>query len=245
VRIGQVCEKTGLSERTVRYYCEERLISPKAYEVSGRVYRDYSHEDVRRLKTIAVLRKGMFSIEEIKTMLASPETIQTVLDGYYERISSELSERIDIMQAIRDIDFSDIASADILAKRMESAFERRSLPAKDIDPDFSRFEPDAPEEKAAAYELFRQRERHRLLWGKWIVIATAVLNVLLSLLSAFVGQFTLLSFVLQFVLSCLLIMGYSWVRYLFIADGFLTALFFPADVCTACTLSSQWVCCRL
>lgn len=228
MKIGQVCEKTGLTERTIRYYCAERLVEPKTYEVAGRTYRDYSSADVKQLETVAALRRALFTIDEIKTMLASTDTMQTVLAGYHTRISSETRERLDILQAINAIDFSSVSSVEMLVKQMQSVSCRMELPPRDVNPDFSRFETESKEEKEAAYAAYQEREAVRYLWGQRIVVTIAVINVILTVVSAFVGQFNLLSFVWQLVCSALLVMGYGWVRYLFIAGGMISSLAYLA-----------------
>lgn len=226
MKISQVVEKTGLTERTIRYYCEEGLVSPKTYEVSGRLYRDYSKEDIKRLETVAALRKALFTIEEIKTMLSSSDRITDVLTGYHRRISAETRERLDILNAINQIDFTNVDSIDVLVSRMASVSRRMELPPRDVNPDFSRFDSESREEKDAEYVAYQEREASRYLWGQRIVITIAVVNVIMSILSAFVGQFNFFSFVWQLVCSGLLVMGYGWVRYLFITGGFISAFMY-------------------
>ena len=69
MRIKAVCEASGLTDRTVRYYIEEELISPVYTEnYLGRKTFDFSESDIQKLNDIAVLRKFGFSIAEIKEM---------------------------------------------------------------------------------------------------------------------------------------------------------------------------------
>lgn len=75
MQIKEVCERTNLSRRTIRYYEEEGLISPETETRNGRTYRNYSEADIEELLIIASLRKAWFSIEEIKTMRKEPERI--------------------------------------------------------------------------------------------------------------------------------------------------------------------------
>ena len=69
MKIKEICEKTGLTDRTVRYYIEEGLISPFYTEnYLGRKAFDFSEQDLDKLKSIATLRSFGFSVEEIKAL---------------------------------------------------------------------------------------------------------------------------------------------------------------------------------
>ena len=51
MKIKAVCEATGLTDRTVRYYIEEGLLSPKYTEnYLGRKNYDFSQQDIKNLK---------------------------------------------------------------------------------------------------------------------------------------------------------------------------------------------------
>ena len=55
MKIGEVAEQTGLSISNIRFYEKKGLIEPKRNEQSK--YRDYTEEDVKRLKQIILYRK--------------------------------------------------------------------------------------------------------------------------------------------------------------------------------------------
>ena len=73
MKIGTVCQITGLTDRTVRYYIEEGLLMP-AYTKNyiGRKSFDFTDENVTLLQNISVLRKYGFSIPDIRTILTDP-----------------------------------------------------------------------------------------------------------------------------------------------------------------------------
>ena len=76
MKIKAVCEMTGLTDRAVRYYIEEQLISPEYTEnYLGRKSFEFTEDDVQQLQDISVLRKFGFSIAEIKEMYANPDLI--------------------------------------------------------------------------------------------------------------------------------------------------------------------------
>ena len=101
MKIGAVCEQTGLTDRTVRFYTEEGLLNPSySKNYLGRKTFDFSEADVAMLKDIAVLRKYGFSIPEIKSILDNPaksvEIIEALRRKKQETIRSE-QELLDVL----------------------------------------------------------------------------------------------------------------------------------------------------
>lgn len=68
MKMKEICEATGLTERAVRFYVQEQLVMPHTQRRGGRTWLDFSETDVERLRAIAVLRKAGFTIEEIRSM---------------------------------------------------------------------------------------------------------------------------------------------------------------------------------
>lgn len=68
VKMKEVCAKTGLTERAVRFYVQEGLVSPASQRRGGRTWLDFSEGDIARLKAVAALRKAGFTLEEIRSM---------------------------------------------------------------------------------------------------------------------------------------------------------------------------------
>ncbi len=64
MRIKEVENQTGLTAKAIRLYESKGLLTVERH--AGNDYRDYSEEDVKRLKTIAVLRKLDVPISDIK-----------------------------------------------------------------------------------------------------------------------------------------------------------------------------------
>ncbi|MEO3997808.1 Cu(I)-responsive transcriptional regulator [Mesorhizobium sp. CAU 1732] len=67
MNIGTVAEKSGLPPKTIRYYEEIGLLRPDRRE-NG--YRDYSMEDVHRLRFLQRSRGLGFSVEECRQLLS-------------------------------------------------------------------------------------------------------------------------------------------------------------------------------
>ncbi len=86
MKIKSVCELTGLTDRAIRYYIEEKLISPLyAENYLGRKTYNFSENDIKNLNDIAVLRKFDFTLEEIKSVINDAETSKEILSNVKDR----------------------------------------------------------------------------------------------------------------------------------------------------------------
>jgi MerR family transcriptional regulator, copper efflux regulator len=67
MNIGAASQASGVSQRMIRHYEKIGLVPPPLRRDSG--YRDYSQEDVHRLRFIANARDLGFPTEEIRELL--------------------------------------------------------------------------------------------------------------------------------------------------------------------------------
>lgn len=67
MNIGQASEKSGLPAKTIRYYEEIGLVSPKR-RANG--YRDYDAPDLHKLAFLQRSRGLGFSIEDCRTLMS-------------------------------------------------------------------------------------------------------------------------------------------------------------------------------
>ena len=77
MRIKEVEQRTGLTAKAIRLYESKGLLKP-ARETEND-YRDYTEEDVSRLKTIAILRKLDLSVAEIKEWTDGQASVSDLL----------------------------------------------------------------------------------------------------------------------------------------------------------------------
>ena len=69
MKMKDVITETGLTDRAIRLYIENSLVSPSCNEnYAGRRNIEFSADDVEALKNVATLRKAGFSINEIKLL---------------------------------------------------------------------------------------------------------------------------------------------------------------------------------
>lgn len=105
MNIGTASERSGLPAKTIRYYEEIGLISPDRRE-NG--YRDYSIEDLHRLRFLQRSRGLGFSVEECRQLLslysdrhresAEVKAIATTKLGEIERKIAELQGLRDMLR---------------------------------------------------------------------------------------------------------------------------------------------------
>src|SRR6266540_6106227 len=83
LQIGEVAERTGVTQRTLRFYEEKGLLKPPTRMEGG--FRLYSEEDVARVEQIRQLQKLLgLSLAEIKEMVEAEE-IRSQVRAEYSR----------------------------------------------------------------------------------------------------------------------------------------------------------------
>lgn len=128
MKIKAVCEATGLTDRTVRYYIEEGLIAPSYTEnYLGRKSFEYEESHVQQLKDISVLRKFGFAVAEIRQMLQSPESIIPLTMELRQRKEAAVSQEQELLQTLYTLDTEQSYTVARLAARL-------SAPVVDIAP---------------------------------------------------------------------------------------------------------------
>lgn len=85
--INAVCKECSVTKKAVEYYIEQGLVSPTVQE-NG--YRDFSEEDIRRLKKISILRNLGLSVTDIQDVLFG-ETAVSVLNEIYHRRNLQMT----------------------------------------------------------------------------------------------------------------------------------------------------------
>ena len=67
MQIGEAARRAGLTVKTVRYYANIGMVTPRQDAVTG--YRDYGEDDVAKLQFVGKARKFDFSVEECRELL--------------------------------------------------------------------------------------------------------------------------------------------------------------------------------
>jgi DNA-binding transcriptional MerR regulator len=98
LQIGEVAERTSLTQRTLRFYEEKGLLKPPTRMDGG--FRLYSEADVQRLEQIKRLQQLLgFSLAEIKEMVDAEE-INMQLRAEYRPESGLPEKKAQLLRAI-------------------------------------------------------------------------------------------------------------------------------------------------
>ncbi len=101
MKIKEVCQKTGLTDRAIRFYIENELFFPNYTEnYLGRKTYDFSINDVVILKQIATLREYNFSIENIKELLLPEGDVQLILEEHIEKLKKSSQDDINKLESL-------------------------------------------------------------------------------------------------------------------------------------------------
>ena len=92
MKIGQAAQRTGLTISNIRFYERKGLLEPERNDQSK--YRNYSEQDIRRLKQIILYRKMNMPIEKIASMLDDPAVSE-------ELVRQQLQELLNKQQEIQ------------------------------------------------------------------------------------------------------------------------------------------------
>ena len=225
MKMKQVCQLTGLTERTIRFYVEKELCAPETRWMDQRKYYDFSKENVEELRQAAELRKAYFSIQAIQTMRSSPERIPEILKTYRQGLAADEAHKRKLLDVMEQMDVEQIGSVAALANKLERVSAALSLPQADLAPEFGRLDGLSREEKEEAYQEYQRRRKRDEKIGKFVVFGIAGLNAAGSLASWIVrADFTyLFTFLVQAGFSIALCCGVRWVRWLFVAGGVIGA----------------------
>ena len=89
MKIKYVEELVGITRKNIRFYEEQGLLSPGRAE-NG--YREYSDEDVQRLKQIKFLRKLAVPIEEIRRVLTGELDLAQCLRRHLDELDRQKAD---------------------------------------------------------------------------------------------------------------------------------------------------------
>ncbi|MDL1943597.1 heavy metal-responsive transcriptional regulator [Chloroflexi bacterium CFX2] len=99
MKIQELAQSTGISAKTIRYYEEIGILPAPARTENN--YRQYSEQDVDRLRLVAGARRLDLSLEEIREILDLRDRREAPCKVLLERLqhkANEIAERIRALQ---------------------------------------------------------------------------------------------------------------------------------------------------
>ncbi len=104
MKINEIEKLTGLSRANIRFYEKEGLLSPRREENH---YRDYNEEDLRRLRTIMVLRKLDLPLEDVRRVLEGELSLSEAARQQSLRLQTRVQETKSARELCRMLELKD------------------------------------------------------------------------------------------------------------------------------------------
>jgi len=187
VRIKEVSQLTGLTEKTIRFYEEKQLIHPEQTKINGRIFRSYTEHDVEQLNLVAGLRKLDFSISEIIAMQNDPERIPEILKNYQAKTAADLEFKTRVIERLKEAEYSSVSSIRDLGEYLKEIAEDRPLPAADVELQFYKLDGLTREEMDREIQGYYERQKRTI---RKKITSTAALYITFVFLTLITGLLT-------------------------------------------------------
>ena len=148
MRIKEAARKTGLSEKTIRYYESRGLVLPDTEERNGKTWRDYTEEHVAQLTAVATLRKAFFHVEEIDAIRADPARIPETLTEVRARVEETYETLGKLRELMNQPELQEAPDLLALAEELKEAVKPLDLPPQDLKFNFKALDRYLAEEQA-------------------------------------------------------------------------------------------------
>lgn len=126
-RIGEVAKLTAVTTRTLRYWEQLGLLTPKGHRGGGeRLYSDTEIERVRRIKELQELLG--FSLAEVRVVLDTEDVLDRLRDAYHA--DPEPAHRLQVVQRAIEANDRLLGRLDDTLTRIEAFRDERSAKAR-------------------------------------------------------------------------------------------------------------------
>jgi len=119
LQIGEAAERTGLTQRTLRFYEEKGLLNPPTRMEGG--FRLYSEDDIERIERIKQMKELLgFSLADVKEMIDADDVRLQIKAGW--RPDAAAREKAAQVAKARELTLHQL---ELLDERMRSMAEFR------------------------------------------------------------------------------------------------------------------------
>ncbi len=131
----QICERSGLDEEAIKFYVNEKLITPLFPEIQTPESAEYAEEDLIRLAAIANLRKLRFSTEDVRKILYDPSKAAALTLHHFPRLEEKSHELLTCIKQLEELDLASLNNPDEVISRLAELDVDVSLPRRDLNRD--------------------------------------------------------------------------------------------------------------
>lgn len=90
MNINELERLTGITKQNIRFYEKKGLLHPARN--SDNNYREYTQDDLTRLKAVKLLRKLDFSLEDIRKLLQNEASLEQALERHLDELQEKQQE---------------------------------------------------------------------------------------------------------------------------------------------------------
>lgn len=135
MKIKEVIAQTELTDRAIRLYIENGLITPSCNEsYSGRKSLNFSESDVENLQKIATLRKTGFSLAEIKRLQKDAEECRNTLSEFIDRTTERIEADTVVVNLLKPLLKEETVSMNNICDNLNGVTAEKQIPDEDIKP---------------------------------------------------------------------------------------------------------------
>ena len=127
MKIGEVAKRTGLTEKAIRVYVDNGLVTPNVEQTTHRNSYDFTEANVRELERIGIFRKAGFSIFEISVIQREPHRLPELIRSKRESLEIEVEFRERVQEVLNRLDVEEMGNPNKLAEALRPAVEERKL----------------------------------------------------------------------------------------------------------------------
>lgn len=132
MKIKDVMEKTQLTDRAIRLYMENGLVSPSCNEsYAGRKNIEFSEEDIEALRNVATLRKAGFSISEIKTLKQGSVPCRKTVEEFIEKTSVKIESDKAVVEKLEAVVTNENLTIETICESLNAVTEEKAVPTED------------------------------------------------------------------------------------------------------------------
>ena len=117
MNIKEAEKLTGVSSRNIRFYEQKGLVTPARNEEND--YREYSDEDIHRLKLIRALRMVEMPLEQIREVVDGKMELREAATLQKEQLEEKIKQLKTVIKFCEELSEAGIENVAVVLLRMD------------------------------------------------------------------------------------------------------------------------------